>query len=157
MNIFRQGSAIIAMLMLFGGAMSAFYYASVDITEYFKDPSRDYLFEVNVVPFILFFVIGGLLTFFSYRKKKGQNKNFAKIFWLPDEFEEKDEREQQITARACRAAYISMLYAFPIITALLLLYPFISKVVPYYPILVFTLLPLTQIMTYLISWQKNNK
>jgi hypothetical protein len=157
MNIFRQGSAIIVMLLLFGCAMSAFYYASVDIAEYFKDTSRDYIFKINIVPFILFFVIGGFLTFVSYQKKKRKKMNFAKTLWVPDEFEEKDEREQQITARACRSAYISMLYAFPLITVLLLFYPFISGVVPYYPIIVFTLLPLTQIMTYIISWQKNYK
>jgi len=151
----RNGFSIIIMLILFGWAMSVFYYVSIDIVEFFKDPSRDYLFEVNIMPFIAFFIIGGFVAFLSFRHKKRNSKEFSKALWLPDEFAENDEREQLITARACRAAYISMLYAFPVITVLLLFYPFVSETIPYYPIIVFSLLPLTQILTYLISWQKN--
>lgn len=153
MNTVRSGSIMIVLLVLFGWVMSSFYNASLDIASFFKDTTQGFLFEVNIFPFILFVVIGGFLTVLSNRKKKKDTKSF----WLPDEFEETDEREQLITARACRAAYISMMYSFPVITVLLLFYPFISKTVPYYPIIVFSLLPLTQIMTYMISWHKNYK
>ncbi|GHI00372.1 hypothetical protein [Neobacillus kokaensis] len=151
MKIVRNGSIIIVSLILFGWMMSGFYQASLDIVEFSKDTSRGFLFEINIVPFLLLIILSGMFTLFTKRIKK------KKILWLPEEFEESDEREQQITARACRAAYISMIYAFPIITVLLLFYPFISKAIPYYPIIVFILLPLTQIMTYMISWQKNYK
>jgi Na+/H+ antiporter NhaC len=135
--------------------MIAFYNASIDIEEFFKNTKRDYMFELNLVPFIAFLCIGGFLSFISYRTKKNKNKALAKALLLPDEFEENDEREKQITAQACRSAYISMWYAFPLLTILLLFYPFISERVPYYPLIVLLLLPLTQSITYLISWKKN--
>lgn len=157
MRVFRNGSMIIIVLILFCWAMTSFYHASIDIAEYANDTSRGLMFEINIIPFIIFFVFGGFLTLVSYRYKKKHSKGFVKGLWLPDEFSENDEREQQITARACRAAYISMFYAFPLITALLLFYPLLSNSIPYYPIFVFMLLPLTQILTYMFSWHKNYK
>lgn len=155
MRVFRNGSMIIIVLILFSWAMTAFYHASIDIAAYAQDPSSGIMFEINIIPFILFFIIGGFLTFVAFRHKKKHNKGFVKGLWLPDEFSENDEREKQITARACRAAYISMFYAVPFITVLFLFYPFLSDSMPYYPIVVFMLLPLTQILTYMISWKKH--
>jgi cbb3-type cytochrome oxidase subunit 3 len=154
MKIFRTVYSPI-LLILFGWAMIAFYKASIDIAEFFKNTKRGFMFELNLVPFIAFLCIGGFLTFITYRTKKKNNKALAKALLLPDEFEENDEREKQITAQACRSAYISMWYSFPFLTALLLLYPFVSEKVPYYPIIVILLFPLTQSITYLISWKKN--
>jgi hypothetical protein len=154
MKIFRTVFAPV-LLILFSWAMIACYNASIDIEEFFKNTKRDYMFELNLVLFIAFLCIGGFLSFISYRTKKNNNKALAKALLLPDEFEENDEREKQITAQACRSAYISMWYAFPLLTILLLFYPFISERVPYYPLIVLLLLPLTQSITYLISWKKN--
>ncbi len=154
MKIFRTVYTPI-LLILFGWAMIAFYNASIDIAEFFKNTKRGFVFELTLVPFIAFLCIGGLLTFITYGTKKKNNKVLTKGSLLPDEFEENDEREKQITAQACRSAYISMWYAFPLLTILLLFYPFISEKVPYYPIVVILLFPLTQSITYLISWKKN--
>lgn len=70
-------------------------------------------------------------------------------------FTENDERVIQITSRACRASYISMMYAFPIILALLVLNLLVSESVPWYPIAIFLLLPFVQVVTYFISWNRN--
>ncbi len=153
MKIFRTVYTPI-LLILFGWAMIAFYNASIDIAEFLKNTKRDLMFELNLVPFIAFLCIGGFLSFITYSKKK-KNKAFAKALLLPDEFEENDEREKQITAQACRSAYISMWYAYPLLTILLLFYPIISEKVPYYPIIILLLFPLTQSITYLISWKRN--
>lgn len=155
MRFFRNVLFTVVLFILFGWMMTAFYHASIDISEYFKDTNRTVMFELNIVPFIAFLCIGGLVSFISYSKKKKNSQSWAKALLLPDEFEESDEREKQITSQACRASYISMWYAFPIITVLLLFYPFFSERFPYYPIIVFLLLPLTQSITYLISWKQN--
>lgn len=154
MKIFRTVYTPV-LLILFGWAMIAFYYTSIDIAEFFKNTKRDYMFELNLVPFIAFLCIGGFLSYITYSTKKKSNKALAKALLLPDEFEENDEREKQITAQACKSAYISMWYAFPLLTILLLFYPFIFEKVPYYPLIVFLLLPLTQSITYLVSWKQN--
>jgi len=154
MKIFRTVYTPI-MLVLFGWVMIAFYNASIDIAEFFNNTKRVVMFKLNLDPFIAFLCIGGLFTFITYGTKKKGNEFLKKAVLLPDEFEENDEREKQITAQACRSAYISMWYAFPLLTILLVFYPFISEKVPYYPIIVILLFPLTQSITYLISWKKN--
>lgn len=132
--------------------MIEFYFASIDIYEYSKDTSRSFVFELNIAP-LIFIIIASILGLINYSKKK--NKSWARALLLPDEFEESDEREKQITSHACRASYVSMMYSTPIIASLFLFYPFIYETIPYYPIIIFLLLPLTQVVTYFYSWQKN--
>lgn len=153
MSVFRNVLIYVVLLVLFGWGMVEFYDASIDMSEYFKDSARETMFELNLIPIFLFACICGILVFINSNKKK--KKDWAKALLLPDEFRESDEREKQITSLACRASYISMMYAFPIITGLLLFYPFLTDVVPYYPIVIFLLLPLTQVVTYLVTWKKH--
>ncbi|ADU29143.1 hypothetical protein [Evansella cellulosilytica] len=155
MSTVRNFFILVVIFVLFGWGMVSFYNASIDISQFLSDDSRSYVFELNVTPIILLIIVGGIVTYISYSKK--QKKGWAKSLLLPEEFEESDEREKQITSRACRAAYISMYYAFPIIISLLLIYPFINNTMPYYPILLFLLLPIIQITTYFISWTLNYK
>lgn len=154
MKIFRTVYAPV-LLILFAWVIIAFYNASIDIAEFYKNTKRGFMFELKLFPFIAFLFIGGFLSFITYRAKKKNNKALTKASLLPEEFEENDEREKQITAQACRSAYISMWYTFPVLAMLLLIYPFISEKVPYYPIIVLLLYPLTQSITYLVSWKKN--
>ncbi|SNT54612.1 hypothetical protein SAMN05444672_14618 [Bacillus sp. OK838] len=153
MSVFRNVFISVILLILFGWGMIEFYYASIDLSEFSKDSKQTTMFELNLNPILAFVCIGVIVLFITNSKKK--KKYWAKALLLPDEFKESDEREKQITSQACRASYISMIHAFPIITSLLLFYPFISETYPYYPIVIFLLLPLTQVVTYLISWKKN--
>ncbi|WP_280771936.1 hypothetical protein [Salipaludibacillus daqingensis] len=150
MSIYRNVLISVLLLVLFGWALTSFYYASVDISKYFNDSSRSVMFELNILPLIILIFVGSIVSIISFSKKK--NKLWSKSLLLPDEFEESDEREKEITSRATRRAYVSMMYATPIIASLLLFYPFISETIPYYPIIIFFLLPLTQVVTYMVSW-----
>ncbi|MBS4192364.1 hypothetical protein KHA94_19595 [Bacillus sp. FJAT-49705] len=155
MNNFRYLISFTVLLVLFGWVISAYYSASEQIADFVKNPDRKYMFELNIGPFIALVCIGGILAFFIYRKKKRNNKILSKVFLLPAEFEEVDEREKMITARACRTSYVAMMYAGPIITALFIFYPFVAEKVPYYPIILFLLLPFVQYVAYFLSWRKN--
>ncbi|KUP09557.1 membrane protein [Bacillus coahuilensis m2-6] len=150
----RQNIFISALTLgLFAWAMVEMYDAFTQFAKVVKSSTPTFMIEINLIPLVAFIVIGGILSYISYSKK--QNKFWSKSLLLPPELEETDEREKQITSLACRASYISMWYSFPIVTALLVLYPFIIDQVPYYPILLFLLLPLTQMISYLVSWKKN--
>ncbi|WLR44095.1 hypothetical protein LC087_08370 [Bacillus carboniphilus] len=150
MKVVTRGVFTIIMLMLFGWQLIYFYNANIDIVHFIKNDSTDsFMFEINMIPTLLLILTVAGYYFFI----KDARKNFFRI--KPDEFEEKDEREKQITSQACRTSYVSMMYASPIICGLFVFYPFISDLIPYYPILVFLLLPLTQIITYLISWRRS--
>ncbi|ERI50519.1 hypothetical protein N878_25630, partial [Pseudomonas sp. EGD-AK9] len=58
------------------------------------------VFELNLTPFILFVAASAV---YLYLQKK--SRPARKQLLLPDEFEEQDEREQMMTAKACRASY----------------------------------------------------
>lgn len=142
----------VGLLLLVGWVYTSFYFAMMDMAAYFLEGNRDYIFELNLIPFLIMALIVVIIYLINSSKRKG--KPWAKML-LPDEFEEKDEREKQITATACRSAYVGMWYTFPFITALLLFYPFVQETIPYYPIFVFLLFPITQSLIYLISWKRN--
>ena len=145
----------VGILVLFGWAMVAFYYAQMDFAEVIKNPEPPWTVTFNVTPVFAALVFGGILTALLFKKSKKKNKSFAKALFLPPEFEESDEREQEITAKACRASYVTMWYAFPILTSLMLVYPLISETIPYYPVIIIMLLPLVQSIAYFLSWKKH--
>ncbi|MCM3122847.1 MULTISPECIES: hypothetical protein [unclassified Mesobacillus] len=145
----------IGIFVLFGWGMIALYYAQMDFAEVIKNPEPPWTVTINATPVFAALVFGGILSAILFRKSKKKNKSFAKAFFLPPEFEESDEREQEITAKACRASYVMMWYAFPVLTALMLFYPFISETVPYYPIIIVMLFPFVQSIAYFLSWRKH--
>lgn len=145
----------VGIVVLYGWAMVAFYFAQMDFAEVIKNPEPPWTVTINATPVIAALVIGGIMTVILIMKNKKKHKSFAKAFFLPPEFEESDEREKEITAKACRASYVTMWYTFPILTALLLIYPFISETIPYYPVLIILLFPLAQSFAYFLSWKKH--
>ncbi|MGN7299705.1 hypothetical protein [Ferdinandcohnia sp. SAFN-114] len=156
MSIVRNVVYSIVSIMLMGWALSSMYYAQMDFAKIVKtNQEPPWTIEINTLPILIAIVVGTLFTVFTYPKLKKKRKSWKNVFLLPIEFEEGDEREKELTGKACRTSYISMWYTFPIISALFLLYPFISDNVPYYPIILFLLYPLIQIIAYFISWKKN--
>ena len=145
----------IGSIFFFGWAMIAFYYAQMDFAQIIKNPEPPWSVTMNMTPVFAALLFGGIMTAILIKKSKKKNKSFAKLFFLPPEFEESDEREQEITAKACRASYVTMWYTFPVLTALMLIYPLISETIPYYPVIIIMLLPLVQSIAYFLSWKKH--
>ncbi|MBD8067603.1 hypothetical protein [Bacillus sp. PS06] len=157
MNVIRNIIASIVLIALFGWAMSILYLTYVNFAEIIKNPELPMEMEIQLIPIILFIVIGGLITVFLFKINKKKHYSWRKILFLPTELEEADEREQQITAQACRSSYISMWIAAPIVTALLFIYPFISESMPYYPIIIILLLPTIQLISYGVTWKRESR
>lgn len=155
----------IVLLILFGFCIASLYDFQMQFAEIvLNDIEPPWEITMSIVPMVLLLVIGGGLSILVYRydKKKGKYDGDKQKWWswtkasfLPPEFEESDEREKMITAKATRAAYASMWIAAPALTALLLLYPFIAEKFPYYPIIIILLLPITQIITYGVAWKRH--
>lgn len=156
MSVFRNVLYSVITLFLFGWGLSALYYAQIDFATIVKtNPEPPWTIEFNALPIFATILIGTIFASITYPKLKRKRKTWKRVLLLPTEFEEGDEREKELTAKACRASYISMWYAFPILASLLLLYPFISDILPYYPIILFLLFPFVQIVVYFISWKRN--
>jgi hypothetical protein len=156
MSIVRNVVFSIVSLALFGWGLSSLYFTQIDFADIVKNnPEPPWSIEINLIPIFATILIGTIFAALTLPKLKRKRKSWKRVFLLPTEFEEGDEREKELTGKACRSSYISMWYTFPIISALFLLYPFISDTVPYYPIILFLLYPLIQIIAYFISWKKN--
>jgi hypothetical protein len=97
-----------------------------------KNPEPPWEITMSISPLIAAIIIGGLLTFISYRVNKKKYKSWKQALFLPPELEEADEREKHITGKACRYSYLAMWIGTPVITGLMLFYPFIASAVPYY-------------------------
>jgi len=156
MSIVRNILYSIISIVIWGWFLSSMYYTQMDFAEIvLTDKEPPWSVEINLLPVYIAVVVGIIFTAITYPQLKKKRKSWKNVFLLPQEFEEGDEREKELTGKACRASYISMWYTFPIIASLFLLYPFISDKVPYYPIILLLLCPLTQIVVYFITWKKN--
>ncbi|WP_078548260.1 hypothetical protein [Litchfieldia alkalitelluris] len=157
MNMFRSILGTTVLIILFGWVMSVFYLAYADFADIVKSQQSSWEVTIPLLPIFTFIVIGGIISVFLHYAKKQKFQSWKKALFLPVELEEADEREKYITAQACRASYISLWIACPVITGLLCIYPFISEQMPYYPILLFLLLPLIQVFAYATSWHRQSR
>ncbi len=154
-KIFLSAMLNIVIIILFGWALAALYGAQMQFADIMKEPEPPWEISVNMLPVLLFFVISIPVSAYFIVKGKRKHKSMWKAFMLPSEFEESDERERLLTAKACRSAYISMWYAAPIAAGLLIVYPFIQDNFPYYPIVILLLIPAVQMISYHYSLHKN--
>lgn len=143
------------MLLLFGWALLPLYHAQMQFADVLKNPDPPWEISFNLSPLFIFFVIGLPISAYLLIMGKRKHRSLSKAFMLPPELEESDEREQLITAKACRSSYIAMWYAVPLGAGLLLLYPIIEEKIPFYPVIVLLLVALVQMVSYFLSLRKN--
>ncbi|WP_408007395.1 hypothetical protein ACJROX_22295 [Pseudalkalibacillus sp. A8] len=155
MNIWRNAIMTTIVIILFGWGMIVLYEAQIQFAEIVKNPEPPWEVTISAIPILAVIVIGGILTFVSYKVNKKKYQSWKKALLLPPELEEADEREQYITGQACRNSYFAMWFGTPLITALMLFYPFVSDTLPYYPMLIILVMPLIQIFTYVISVRRS--
>lgn len=154
-KIFQPAVLNIVIIILFGWAFVMIYEAQMQFADIIKDPEPPWEVSVNILPILLFFVICTPISIYLIARGKKKHKSMWKAFMLPPEFEESDEREQLITAKACRSSYIAMWYTAPIAAGLMIFYPFIQDNIPYYPIIILLILPVVQMISYFYSIHKN--
>ncbi|MGP4078468.1 hypothetical protein ACTWQL_01025 [Pseudalkalibacillus sp. R45] len=155
MKVWQNAILTTIVIVLFGWGMVALYDAQVQFAEVVKNPEPPWEITMSITPIIAAIIIGGLLTFISYKVNKEKYKSWKQALFLPPELEEADEREKHITGKACRNSYLAMWIGTPVVTGLMLFYPFIASAVPYYPIIIILIMPLIQIFTYVISVNKS--
>ncbi|WFA06157.1 MULTISPECIES: hypothetical protein [Bacillus] len=140
-------------IVLFGLAcwtFITFFKAAEQIARSLKTSDSELYFVFNPIPILLF---AAVLAVYSYLEKKGSRKQ--NLLSIPDEFKEQDEREQMITAKACRTSYIVLYFAMPVAALAMIFYPFIQADIPYFPIIVIFVLIVIQHLSYMLSFQKN--
>lgn len=151
----RSYISSLILLVLFSWAMISFYDTQLQFANILKGSEPPWEVTLNILPPVLAILVGIIIAISEYYRNRDKKGILVKILFLPPTFQEADEREREITQKATRSAYISMWIAAPILAGFMLLYPLIIDQVPYYPIVIFMLLPFIQSITYIISWKRN--
>ncbi|WP_078394229.1 hypothetical protein [Shouchella patagoniensis] len=138
-------------LSLFTWQLIEYYRASLTLSG-----SEGTFFFLNLTPGFLLFILMIPYGFYLRYMTKKNKVPLKELMLIPPEFKERDEREKEITAKACRASYMSMFYIYPVLAAFLIVYPLIQNVLPYLPIVLVMVGPLLQIFVYLFTWRKAN-
>src|SRR5690625_2496493 len=98
----------ILLLIFFGWAMVNFYDFQLQFAEIVRDPEPPWEITINMLPVILVLILGVYMMISIFRREKNKKGALIKALFLPQTFEEEDEREKEITAKATRTAYLSM-------------------------------------------------
>lgn len=144
----------LVIMILAAWAFTPLYSFFNQFASIVKNGEDSFYITVNLIPLLIFFVIGGGISIILYRINRKKHKGIFSSLFIPGEFSERDERERMIAARACRNVYISMGPVFGVILLLMMAYPFFSDIIPYYPILVVFIMPLAQLTIYYITVRK---
>ncbi|APH04407.1 hypothetical protein [Bacillus weihaiensis] len=154
-KMFQPAILTVITIILFGWAMITFYDVHGQFAKVLENPEPPWELTINFTPILIFFIVCTPIAIYLIKYGKNKHNSIKKAFLLPPELEEADEREQLITAKACRNSYITMWYIAPIAALLMSYYPFIQEQIPFYPIIIILVLPLSQIISYFYSLQKN--
>ena len=119
------------------------------------DGADSFYMTVPLIPLLALFIFG--VTSFILVKKYSGGKMSFKLFMLPPEFSEQDERESFITAKACRNAYISLTYSVPAVVAFMTLQPVIGRTFPYFSLWLVMLIPIIQWLSYYTTVRRLQK
>ncbi|MEN1938859.1 DUF2178 domain-containing protein [Paenibacillus sp. 102] len=129
------------------------YYAVIELANIIQSEKVPFEIIINIIPFLLLLIVAVISTIFY----KVQKKKYKKLsFWMfPLLFPQDDEREEIITAKACRTTFIALWYVIPTAAALLVMYPIATPYIPAYPLYVVFLIFFIQMTVFHISLYRN--
>ncbi|AWC27565.1 DUF2178 domain-containing protein [Bacillus cytotoxicus] len=134
-------------------ALVEFYYFFAEFSNIIKYDKFSFEISMNVMPFVLL-LTGALIAFVFYKRKKKKVK-FLSVWVYPLLFPQEDEREEGMTAKACRATFLSLWCVLPFALALLVFTPLVSLYVPAYPLYIVYFIYFIQMTVFHISLYRN--
>ncbi|MCI0767138.1 DUF2178 domain-containing protein [Bacillus sp. TL12] len=134
-------------------AFVKFYYAVIELENIIQSEKVPFEVTINIIPFLLLLIMAVVSTIFY----KVQKKKYKKLsFWMfPLLFPQDDEREEVITAKACRTTFMALWFVIPTGATLLVMHPIVSPYVPAYPLYVVLLIFFIQMTIFHISLYRN--
>ncbi|MBC6973766.1 DUF2178 domain-containing protein [Bacillus sp. Xin] len=134
-------------------AFVEFYYAVIELENIIQSEKVPFEVTINIIPFLLLLIMAVVSTIFY----KVQKKKYKKLsFWMfPLLFPQDDEREEVITAKACRTTFMALWFVVPTGAALLVMHPIVSPYIPAYPLYVVLLIFFIQMTIFHISLYRN--
>ncbi|WP_026825001.1 MULTISPECIES: hypothetical protein [Exiguobacterium] len=114
--------------------------------------SDSFIVEFNLLPLLLLIGFFIVWTIYSFNTRPNKQLNFAQWSVRMTEFSEVDEREQIITAKATKAAYVSFSISVPILMGSFMFYPLFEDALPTYPIYALASTLIIATFVYMVTW-----
>ena len=108
---------------------------------------------MSLTPVVLLFIVAIILAFFKRLHKKKYKRSSLQLY--PLLFPQEDEREKDITDRACRTTFVSLWFVLPCALGLLIFTPVANLYISAYPLYVMYLIYLIQMTVFHVSLYRN--
>ncbi|MBR3321613.1 MAG: hypothetical protein IKG04_06845 [Exiguobacterium sp.] len=133
--------------------LMAFLFSSFlsDVSKTVSESDR-FLVEFNLLPLLLLVVFGIVWTVYSFNSRPNKQLSFTQWSVRMIEFSEVDEREQIITVKATKAAYVSFGISVPILMGSFMFYPLFEETFPAYPIYALASTLIIATLVYMTTW-----
>ena len=133
--------------------LMAFLFSSFlsDVSKTVSESDR-FLVEFNLLPLLLLVVFGIVWTVYSFNSRPNKQLSFTQWSVRMTEFSEVDEREQIITVKATKAAYVSFGISVPILMGSFMFYPLFEETFPAYPIYALASTLIIATLVYMTTW-----
>lgn len=143
----------IFILVITGWAFVEYFHIIMDLANIIRTEKQTWAIMMNITPITLVLIVA-VGVFIGYKIQKKKYKKLS--FWtFPLLFPSEDEREEILTAKACRTTLLSSWFIMPFAAASLIAYPLFNRNIPEYPLYVLFLILLIQITVFHISLYRN--
>ncbi|HDX9588852.1 TPA: DUF2178 domain-containing protein [Bacillus pseudomycoides] len=143
----------IGILAIAGWVFVEYFHIITELANIIRTEKQTWTVTMNITPIILMlFVAVGIIMCYKVQKKKYKKLSF---WTFPLLFPSEDEREEILTAKACRTTLLSLWCILPIAAATLVAYPLFNRNIPEYPLYVIFIILLIQTTIFHISLYRN--
>lgn len=130
-----------------------YFHVITELANIIRTEKQTWYVTMNLTPITLMLIIA-VGIFIAYKVQKKKYKKLS--FWtFPLLFPSEDEREEILTAKACRTTLLSLWCILPIVAATLVAYPLFNRNIPEYPLYVIFIILLIQTTIFHISLYRN--
>ncbi|PGZ98077.1 DUF2178 domain-containing protein [Bacillus pseudomycoides] len=143
----------IFILAIAGWVFVEYFHVIMDLANIIRTEKQTWTITMNIMPITLLLIVT-VGIFIGYKVQKKKYKKLS--FWtFPLLFPSEDEREEILTAKACRTTLLSLGFIMPVAAASLVVYPLFNRSIPEYPLYVLFFVVLIQITVFHISLYRN--
>lgn len=143
----------IFILAIVGWAFVEYFHVIMDFANIIRTEKQTWTVAMNITPITLILIVA-VGVFIGYKVQKKKYKKLS--FWtFPLLFPSEDEREEILTAKACRTTFLSLWFIMPFAAVSLIVYPLLNVDIPEYPLYVLFVILLIQMTVFHISLYRN--
>ncbi|MGG2016690.1 DUF2178 domain-containing protein [Bacillus sp. S10(2024)] len=143
----------IGILVIAGWGFVECFHLMTELANIILTEKQTWYVTMNITPIALMLIVA-IVTPIAYKVQKKKYKKLS--FWIfPSLFPSEDEREEILTAKACRTTFLSLCFIIPCAAATLVFYPLFNRNIPEYPLYVLLLVLLIQTTIFHISLYRN--